>query len=419
VLAILIFICTVNQISAQQTGTIRGLVTDSTSGEVLAFANVFIKEINSGAITNNRGYFIITSLATHKNYTVRVSYMGYTTKTALVKVLDNQVVDVNIKLSPTSIELQTIEKVASRIDKTKDTDVGMHRITIQDLEKIPKGVETDLIRSLQYLPGVQSVGDVSSRYYVRGGTSCQNLVLLDGVALYNPFHAFGLFSVIDPEMINNAEFYKAGFPPEYGGRISSILKITTKEGNKNSFGGSGSLSFLTFKGSFEGPIPHGSFILTGRKSHSNEILKKFLNNENIPFNFWDVSFRVNYQNNDRKFFDNSKFTVHGFFSGDRLENNDPLKEDFYWTNSLLGFKRFQVYSAPLYSELSVSSSRFVAELNPRLSSVRAMKNTVEDFSMRIDFTYIYDSRDELSVGSQITGIKTSLFMQIAMEFLPT
>ncbi|MFH1197517.1 MAG: TonB-dependent receptor [bacterium] len=410
-LALLILAISATEIFTQQTGTIRGLVTDSTNGEVLAFANIFIKEAKTGAITNNRGYFIITSLPRRKNYSVRVSYIGYETKTVTVKILDEQVVDVNIKLTPTSIELQTIEKVGYRIDESNATDIGMHRITIQDLEKIPKGVETDLMRALQYLPGVQSVGDVSSRYYVRGGTSNQNLVLLDGVTLYNPFHAFGLFSVIDPEMINNVEFYKAGFPSEHGGRISSILKITTREGNKNNFGGSASLSLLTFKGSVEGPFPHGSFILTGRKSYSSDILKKFLNNEDIPFNFWDLSFRVNYHNNNRKFFDNSKFTIHGFFSGDRLESDDPAKEEFSWTNSMIGFKRFQVYDAPLYSELSVSASKFNAELNPKLSKTRAMKNTVEDFSLRMDFTYIYDSRDELSVGMMITGIRTSLYLQ--------
>ncbi|PKL87264.1 MAG: hypothetical protein CVV23_16275 [Ignavibacteriae bacterium HGW-Ignavibacteriae-2] len=367
-------------------------------------------ELNRGASTDTRGYFTLTGLPGGKNYELIISYLGYKTESLKVLVQNNRITDFEIFLKRKLLELETIEKIGFKEVTPNATDISLDRITIQEVERHPRGVETDVFRSLQYLPGVQSVGDVSARYYVRGGASNQNLVLLDGVTIYNPFHALGIFSVIDPEMINSMEFYKGGFPSENGGRLSSVLKIFTKDGNRFNYGGSASLSMLTYKAMVEGPIPNGSFILTGRKSHSQKILNKFINNKKAPFDFYDISFRVNYQNVDPEFIDDSKFTVHGFFSKDQLLNNDPLKEDYKWTNNILGFKRFQIYDSPLHSELSIYQSDFEAEVDPKLSSARAMKNLVREFTVRMDFAYIYDSRDELDVGIAFNIIKTKLFL---------
>ena len=143
--------------------------------------------------------------------------------------------------------MQTVEKIGEKVTEKNSTDIGLQKLTLRQLEVLPKGVETDVFRSLQYLPGVQATGDVSAKYYVRGGTGDQNLVLLNGVTVYNPFHAFGLFSVIDPEIINSLEFYKGGFAAEYGGRISSVLSVITKDGNKNKYSLKASSSYLTEK----------------------------------------------------------------------------------------------------------------------------------------------------------------------------
>src|SRR5690606_13672240 len=259
--------------NAQEFGKLRGVVTDSTNGEALAFCNVYINELKTGASTNERGLFLINSIPANKKYTVVVSYVGYDTKILVAEIKPNKVNDVEVKLRPLSIELQAVEKIGEKIIEKNTTDIGLERISIRQVENLPKGVETDVMRSLQYLPGVRSTGDVSAKYYVRGGTSDQNLVLLNGVTIYNPFHSLGIFSVIDPDMINSVEFYKGSFTSEFGGRVSSVLNVISKDGNKNRFSGKASASFLTAKGLIEGPIPNGSFILTGRKSTSNEILK--------------------------------------------------------------------------------------------------------------------------------------------------
>jgi hypothetical protein len=312
----------------------------------------------------------------------------------------------NINLNPESLELQAVEKIGEKIIEKNSTDIGLQKLTLRQLEVLPKGVETDVLRSLQYLPGVQATGDVSAKYYVRGGTGDQNLVLLNGVTIYNPFHALGLFSVIDPEMINSIEFYKGGFTAEYGDRLSSVLSVVTKDGNKNNYSLKASSSYLTGKALVEGPIPHGSFILTGRKSYSNSILKKFLNDENVPIDFYDASFKVNYSN--PALIENGKFLLFGFLSGDKLNSKNPREEDFNWSTNLVGFEWLQVHNAPMYSKVGISLSRFDGEVIPNESKLKPRKNLVSDFSGTMDFTYMQDSEDELGAGFHFKILSTTL-----------
>ena len=409
ILLLLIFIFPLAQAHAQWSGKVRGFVIDSLSGEPLAFANVFVESLNRGASTNEKGYFIISNIPYNKHYRLLISYVGYESKRIKIFVRKNRITEVNVKLSPAPVWLTTVEKVANRAPEDNTVDIGLDRIAIKNLQTAPTGVEEDLFRYLQYLPGVSSSGDVSARYNVRGGDNNQNLVLLDNVPLYNPFHAFGIFSVIDPDIINSVEFYKSGFPTEYGGRISSLMKITTKEGNKFKYGGKASISLLTAKAFAEGPIPHGSFYLSVRKKYNNSILSKFLGDKNIPFDFYDYGFKITYHNPDKKFIDNSKWTLHGFFSKDETKNSGQYREQFKWQNSLIGLKRFQVYSSPLYSELTASVSDSKGEIIPSGVRSRAKKNEINDFTVRMDFHYIFDSSNELGVGVSFKAIKTKLF----------
>lgn len=394
---------------AQEKGTLRGMVTDSATGEVLPFANVLIKELNTGAVTNTNGYFFIPSIPANKAYTVSVSFMGYIVRSLKVYVSPNKITDIKVRLSPTSIMLQPVEKVGKRRIEKNATDLGLQRISMMSFEMFPKGVESDIFRSLHYIPGVQSTGDISARYYVRGSPSDENLVLINGMTIYNPFHAFGIFSVVDPDMINSLEFYKGGIPPEYGGRLSSVLDIITKDGNKNNFSAIASTSFITGKALFEGPIPHGSFIATVRKSYPTEIWRKFLNGENAPINFYDASFKLNYSNPN--FIPGSKFVVDGFFSGDKLINNDPTTEDMKWSNNVLGMSWSQITDSPLFYEIDLSMSSFEGDVIPKLSGSAPKTNTVNDISFNTKFTYIYDSKDELHTGIEIKNIETKLLLQ--------
>ncbi len=396
-------------IIAQENGTLRGIVTDSTTGEVLPFANIQIRELKSGGVSNSNGYFFIPSIPANKNYTVSISFMGYITKTIRVHIVPDKINDIKVGLVPTSIMMQQVEKVGKRNTEKNATDLGLQRISMMSIEMAPKGIESDIFRSLHYIPGVQSTGDVSARYYVRGSPSNENMVLLNDVTIYNPFHAFGIFSVVDPDIINSVEFYKGGFPPEYGGRLSSVLNIITKDGNKNNFDAIASSSFLTGKVLLDGPIPHGSFIISARKSYSTEILRKFLNNQNAPIDFYDGSFKLSYANPD--FIPGSKIILDGFFSGDRLINSDPLVEDLSWYNSVLGMRWIQITDSPLFFEIDLSMSNFDGEVSPKLSGAAPETNSVNDITFNSKFTYIYNSKDELHTGLEIKNIDTKLLLQ--------
>lgn len=393
---------------AQNNGRLRGFVTDSTNGEALAYSNIFIEELKIGTSTDEKGFFIISGLPGGKTYTLKISYVGYQNKIIKAAIFNNNITHLNIKLNPSSLQLRQVEKIGERVIEKNSTDIGLTRISIKELEILPKGVETDILRSLQYLPGVRSTGDISARYYVRGGASNQNMILLNNVLLYNPFHALGIFSVVDPDLINNIEFFKGGFTSEYGGRLSSVLKLITKDGNKNKLAFKANVSFLSLKTLFEGPIPHGSFVMTARKSYSNEILKKFVNNQSAPFDFYDLSFKLNYSNPD--FIGGSKFVVHSFLSGDKLDYDNPLREDFKWSNNIFGIQWFKVYDVPLYSEFNLAISQFYGEVNPNLSDVLARYNKLSDISLDAIFTYLFDNKNEVVAGFNIHSIKTKYLM---------
>ncbi len=392
---------------SQGRGSLRGTVTDSLSGEALPYSNVMILGTSYGASADLHGNFMIPGVPGGKTYTVRVSYMGYRPKEEQVVIRNNAITQIKIALASGGVQMQEIEKVGKKIEKPNETDLGLQRMTIREIELIPKGVETDVFRSLQTLPGVQSTGDVSARYYVRGGGSDQNLVLLNGISIYNPFHALGLFSIIDPEMINAVEFYKGGFTAEYGGRISSVLNIVTKDGNKNKYGGNANISFLTGKVALEGPIPGGSFLFTARKSLFKDIIKKFTNYKDAPFNFHDISFKANYNSNSSTSL--TKIAFSGFESKDQLMNDDPFKSDYLWENQLFGAYWFQAWEdVPIYSETYISYSKFRGEIDPKLSDAKTRKNYIKDITFKTDFTNIYQSRDELNVGYKLKSINTSL-----------
>jgi hypothetical protein len=383
------------EISAQSSGTLRGFVTDSTSGEILAYSNIFIKIINKGTASDTRGFFSLPSIP-EGEYKVLVSYIGYFSKEIDVVILSNKITEINIELSPSKIGLQDIIKIGEEIKRSNETDISLYTLSGKEMDLIPKGVESDLFRTLQIIPGVQASNDVSSRYYVRGGGSDQNLVIINGATIYNPYHALGIFSIVDPEIINNVQFYKGGFPAEYGGRLSSVMNIRTNDGNKNRFSASANASFLTGKGSIEGPIPNGSFMITGRKSYFGKFLKNFLNNKEAPFDFYDLSLKLNYSNPEM--LKNSKFTFHTLLSKDDIKYGDPNKEDFSFQNNIFGIDYYQVWEKPLFSVVSFSVSEYRAEVVANESEAKPRSNDISEFSWNNHFTYLFDSRDELGVG---------------------
>lgn len=390
---------------AQATGTVRGFVVDSTNGEALSNATVVAEGTSHGATTDQRGYFSIPSLQPGERI-LTVSYLGFRNKKLSVNIQPGKITQTRVDLVPVYIQLGEIETIGKRNSKENETGIGLNRITVKEIELLPRGVEADVMRALQFVPGVKSGGDVSARYYVRGGSGDQNLILMNNVPVYNPFHAMGLFSVIDPDMINSLEFYKGGFTSEFGGRLSSVLNLVTKDGNRNRFSGNVNIGSLTGKMTFEGPLPGGSFILTGRKSLFNDVLSKFFNYQDAPFSFYDIFLKANLSNTSEK--SHTKVSVFAFNSGDELNNKNALKEDYEWTNTIFGVEWFQVWESPLYSETSVSFSNARQQINANQSENGDRNNKISDVTLKMDFTYLLDSRDEIKVGYYLKSFKSAL-----------
>ena len=387
-------------------GTLRGIIRDSATAEVLPYANVYIPNLNTGASSDSRGFFIIPSLPANKELTVIVSYVGYTPKIVNVYIHENKITEITIYLSKTTIELGNVTVLGKRVN---EAGLTAEKIPIREIENMSFGVETDVMRSIQLLPGVQSAGDVSARYYVRGGASNENLVLLNDVPIYNPFHALGILSAIDPDIINGIEFYKGGFDAKYGGRLSSVLNIITKDGNKNNFGATAALSELTAKSVLEGPIPDGSFIITGRKSFSNEILKKFTNGKSVPIDFYDASFKVNYSN--PVVLPISKFSIFGFISNDKIKNDNNLDASYNWSNSNIGFNWFNAaQDDPSFSEFTFYYSGFSGSEIPGSGNNRHIENKLDDYSVKYDYYHIYNDENEIYGGIKLYYIKTGLLL---------
>lgn len=392
----------------QSRGSLRGFVSDSSNGEVLSYASVVIEGLKKGVTTDTRGFFHIPSVPAGRQ-TVSVSFMGYKTKVLKVDITPNEITEIEVKLEPGAIRLEDMTVVGERSSRLTEANLGLQKISAKQIEMMPTGFEADVFKVLQTLPGVKSTGDVTSKYNVRGGENNQNLVLINGATVYNPFHVLGIYSVIDPEMISQLEFYKGGFAPEYGGRLSSILNIVTKDGNKNNYHGSASAGMLSGKASFEGPIPGGSFLVTGRKSYYSGFLKSYLNGQKAPFDFYDMSFKANFSSPaiDK----NSKFIAHAFMSGDKVDNQDPTLENYTVRNMIAGINWYKVWSSPLYSNLVISSSTYDAEVIPNMSKSKPRKNSVSDITVNWNFTMMFNSWDEMDFGIQNSFLATDLKME--------
>jgi len=236
-------------------GAVNGFVRDASDGEPLAYCNVYLDKTEYGSATNDKGYFYIGHVPAGK-YDLVASFVGYKNEKRTLTVGPNQVVNVNLELSPGAIEQKEVKVTADRARFEREVEVSAVRLETKQLQSIPKvGGEVDLFRTIQLLPGVIATSDFSNRLYIRGGSPDQNLILLDGITVYNPSHLFGLFSPFIAEAVSDVTLLAGGFPAKYGGRLSSVLDVTTKEGNSKHFTGDASVSVIAAQGLVEGPIP--------------------------------------------------------------------------------------------------------------------------------------------------------------------
>ena len=267
---LLVFVCA-NLLFAQDNYTISGYVKDGNTGEDLIGATVLMKALGTGNITNVYGFYAIS--VPQGSYTLEVSYVGFQVFRQQLEVNSNQTL--NIDLAPDTEVLEEIVVTTEALNKNVSVnEMSTVSLTSKTVKKIPAVLgEPDIIRSIQLLPGITSVGDGSTGINVRGGAADQNLILLDEGVIFNSAHLLGLYSAINPDAVKDVKIYKGGIPSRYGGRLSSVLDVRQKEGNLKEYSGEGGVSLISARALYEGPIvkDKGSFMIAGRRSYGDAI----------------------------------------------------------------------------------------------------------------------------------------------------
>lgn len=395
-----------------QNGTLRGFVYEEKTGEPVIFTNVVLENTSIGASTDVNGYYIITGIPVG-TYTIRVTNLGYDTIRESVSIKSGQVVDKNLFLGKASYTLETINVTASQQEMRTETRTSVIKLTPKEISKIPSiGGQADIAQYLQVLPGVVFTGDQGGQIYIRGGSPIQNKVLMDGMVIYNPFHSIGLFSVFDTDILRNVEVFTGGFGAEYGGRISSIMDLRTRDGNKKSLSGKVSASTFGANVLLEGPIARQkegdlsatSFIVSFKNSYLEESSKLFydyVDSTGLPFNYTDLYGKVSIVSDN-----GSKINLFGFNYDDEVNNYRSLS-DFNWQSSGVG-ANFVIIpgKSPVLLEATIAYSDYKISLEEAAAPPRT--SSINGFNLGVSFTY-FSGRNELKYGIEMLGFKTDYF----------
>ena len=373
---------------------IRGVVTDSATGERIPYANVLLKGTGKGAATNSAGFYLIPSVAFGR-YELVVSSLGYQQTSKSITVSGTQTITVNFRLPQQSVEIDEIVVTGRGKAEQLDIQTSVHVLDREELKKVPVAAQGDILRSIQLLPGIVSTSDVNAQFYVRGGSSDQNLIMIDGMRLYNPFHAFGLFSTVNPDLVSTAEVYTGAFPPEFGGRLSSVINLTSRDGNALDFNGLANVNFLSSNLRVEGPVTENiQTLLSARKSVFGGTFKKFLK-QSVPLSFYDVFFKTTFKNPESQ----SKINFQALVSHDDLLASAPDDPAYSWTSSSFGVEANLPSGERLFWRILATAGVFTQErIVPNASLIAPLDNTVNEASLWANVTYYTDSKDLFFFG---------------------
>jgi len=392
---------------AAQTGTVRGFIYERETGEPVIFTNVYFKGTSIGAATDVNGYYVISRIPPG-DYTLLVTSMGHDTLSMPVTIRPNDVVTRNLYLETSTILLEAVQITARRDEAQTETRTSVVKITPRQIRQLPTfGGQADLAQYLQVLPGVIFTGDQGGQLYIRGGPPIQNKVLLDGMTIYNPFHSIGLFSVFDTDIIRNVDVYTGGFNAEYGGRISSVMDLRTRDGNRTRFAGKVDASTLGAKLLLEGPIVKldenrpddfsSSFILSVKNSYlreSSELFYSYIDSDGLPYNFLDIYSKVSINAGS-----GARINFFGFRFQDDV--NYRLVSEFDW-NTWGGGMNFLVIpgKTPALLEGSASYSQYKITLNE--ADGRPRTSEINGFNVGLAFTY-FMGKNHIKYGIESLG----------------
>lgn len=385
---ILCFLVLGNLIAQTKKFTLSGTVTEAASDETLIGVNILIPSLKTGTITNEYGFYSISLEV--GTYDFVFSSLGFEEVTKTIDLNQNVRLDIALNETTESLDEVVIKQDVEGLNIRKP-QMSVNALSINTIKRMPVVLgETDVIKSMLLLPGVTSAGEGASGFNVRGGGADQNLILLDEATLYNSSHLFGFFSVFNPDAIKDLKLYKGGIPARYGGRISSVLDIYQKDGNRNEYKATGGIGLVASRLLVEGPIvkEKGSFLLGGRSSYAHLFLPLF-DNDNVAY-FYDLNTKLSYKINE-----NNNIYLSGYFGRDVFEISDSFSNTF--GNTTLNLRWNHLFSDNLFSNLSAIYSDYYYGLT--LSFVEFdFDSGIRNFNLKYDFKHYISDGLQLNYG---------------------
>jgi hypothetical protein len=395
----LLFLFSLSTAVAQ--GVISGTVQEQGSGEVIIGANIVLVGTGKGAASNRYGYFAIPGLPPG-TYTMRVSAVGYRSRVKDITIQEAEAVRLVMELESEVIQFGEVSVEAAR-QENEARRVSTVSIPIEQLLRLPSlGGEVDIFRGLQLLPGVQAASEISSGLYIRGGSPDQNLVLLDRMVLYNPTHLGGFLSTFNADAINNVTLIKGAMPAEYGGRLSSVVDVSMREGGRDRIRGAGGISMIDARLTVDGPINEDiTFMLSGRRVYLDWLVNMLSSEGVLNYYFYDLVAKTNIRlgENDRLFFS-------GFFGRDVMGEPTGDSDEFgiSWGNSAGNLRWTHIFGSKLFSNVSfvVSDYRFSSEFEEWDRNRFRTVSGILDYSLRGELEYFHSAEHTIKAGAEMT-----------------
>ncbi|HIF15180.1 MAG TPA: TonB-dependent receptor, partial [Bacteroidetes bacterium] len=409
-----------------QTRTISGFISSGSSGEKLIGASVYDLRSGLGTVTNNYGFFSLRLPL--DSVRLRFSYVGYAS--TFHSFINNKDSVINIEMGNVALEVVKVE--AERIERIEQsTQMSTINMPVEQIKALPSLLgEVDVLKAIQLLPGVQSGSEASSGLYVRGGGPDQNLILLDGTPVYNASHLFGFFSVFNADAINNVKLIKGGFPARYGGRLSSVLDISLKEGNLKEFQGEGSIGIIASRLTLEGPIfkDKTSFIISARRTYIDALMQPFIRAATsedaktvMGYYFYDLNAKVNHKFSEKDHLYLSLYTGDDKFYYkvkpysylyDGVLYEDRMDADLAWGNITGALRWNHQFSNKLFSNMTATYSHYdfhisdyresivtdQGQINSEIFGIKYLSG-IDDWTGKMDFDYLPDPDHYIKFGA--------------------
>ena len=394
--------------------TVSGTVR-SAGGEALPGASVAVPAVGTGTAADSLGHFSL-SLPAGRHQLV-IAFIGYLQQTRDLTLTRNQRLSFALEEGGNELGEVLVEGAATLQEKLKTTQMGVEHISVREAKLLPALFgEVDILKTLQLKPGVQSGGEGTSGLFVRGGSSDQNLVLLDNALVYNPNHLFGLFSVFNSDAVQSVDLYKSGFPAQFGGRLSSVVDVKLREGDRQHYVATGGIGLISSRLTYEGPInkgnqgsapAKGSFIVSGRRTYF-DIFTRALNKANegkedyspIPdYYFYDMNAKANYTLGEK-----DHLFLTGYLGRDvfGFSSTGGFNFNFSWGNTIASLRWNHVFSSKLFANTSVSVSDYQYNLANKLDTFNfGLGSSIRDYTARTDFEYAPTDRHQVKAGAMV------------------